>query len=325
MPFRILSLDGGGIRGVIEAVILAEVEKLIDRPLNKYFDLIAGTSTGSILGAGIAIGRKSEDIIELYRRRGKSIFPYTNLFAPQRIKLLFQYGFSAPKFSEEGLTDALKNEFGNIKLCDLDTSPRLLITSYDTISRQTIVFKSWQKYKNWANIPLWEACVCSAAAPTFFPAHLLQTSDQNYSLIDGGVGANNPSACALAEALRLDYPISEITVLSIGTGNATNPIPFAAVSGWGVGQWIWKGRLIEVLCDASADVNDYITRQMMSPPDMENRSSNRYLRLQTNITKDAIDDASDQNIDRLISLAKNYIAQNQEVLHNFLETNKAWQ
>ena len=323
MPFRILSLDGGGIRGVIEAVILAEVEKLIDRPLNKYFDLIAGTSTGSILGAGIAIGRKSEDIIELYRRRGKSIFPYTSLFSRQRLQLLLQYGISAPKFSDEGLIDALKKEFGDIKLGDLNTSPRLLITSYDTISRQTIVFKSWQHYKNWATIPLWEACVCSASAPTFFPAHLLQTSDQTYSLIDGGVGANNPSACAVAEALRLDYPISEIAVLSIGTGNSTTPISFSKVRGWGVIQWIWKGRLIEVLFDASGDVNDYITRQVMSPPELEDQPSNRYLRLQPTITKDVIDDATDENMEQLITVAKNYIAQNQEALHNFFQSSVA--
>lgn len=320
MPFRILSLDGGGIRGVIEAVILAEVEKLIDRPLNKYFNLIAGTSTGSILGAGIAIGRKSEDIIELYRRRGKLIFPYTSLFSAQRLKLLLEYGLSAPKFSDQGLINALKEEFGDTKLCDLNTSPRLLITAYDTISRQTVVFKSWQNYKNWADIPLWEACVASASAPTYFPAHLLKTPDQNYSLIDGGVGANNPSACAVAEALRLNYPISEITVLSIGTGDATNPISFSTVRSWGVGQWIWGGRLIDVLFDASSDVNDYITRQVMSPPDAENQASNRYLRLQPSSNKDMMDDASEQNIDRLISLAKNYISQNKEVLNNFLQS-----
>ena len=323
MPFRILSLDGGGIRGVIEAVILAEVEKIIDRPLNKYFDLIAGTSTGSILGAAIAIGQKSEDIIELYRRRGKSIFPYTSLFSLQRLQLIWQYGFSAPKFSDEGLIDALKKEFGDTKLCDINTLPRLLITAYDTISRQTIVFKSWQKYKTWANIPLWEACLCSASAPTFFPAHLLQTSDQTYSLIDGGVGANNPSACAVAEALKLGYPISEIAVLSIGTGNATNPISFSKVRGWGVIQWIWKGRLIEVLFDASGDVNDYITRQVMSPPELEDQPSNRYLRLQPTITKDVIDDATDENMEQLITVAKNYIAQNQEALHNFFQSSVA--
>lgn len=323
MTFRILSLDGGGIRGVIEAVILAEVEKLIDRPLNKYFHLIAGTSTGSILAAAIATGRKSEEILELYRQKGKTIFPYTSRWSPQRLKLVWRYGPSAPKFSDEGLIKALKEQFNSTKLSDLDTSPRLLITAYDTIDRETIIFKSWQKYKPWANSPLWEVCLCSSSAPTYFPAHLLKTQDKNYSLIDGGVGANNPTACAVAEALRLDNPIREIFVLSIGTGNSDNPISFEKVRGWGVGQWIWGGRLIQVLFDASADVNDYITRQVMSPPELEDGPSSRYLRLQPTIKNDLMDDATDNNINRLIDLAKNYIQQNQEILVNFLEQSKS--
>ncbi|MFB2922712.1 CBASS cGAMP-activated phospholipase [Aerosakkonema funiforme] len=321
MPFRILSLDGGGIRGVIPTVILEEVEKLIDRPLNQYFDLIAGTSTGSILAAAIATGRRSREILELYRQKGKTIFPYTSRWSPQRLKLLLEYGFSAPKFSDRGLINALKEQFGNIKLSDIDTSPRLLITAYDTIDRETIVFKSWQKYKPWIDAPLWELCVSSSAAPTYFPAHLLKTQDKDYSLIDGGVGANNPTACAVAEALRLDNPVREISVLSIGTGNSTNSIPFAQVRAWGVGNWIWGGRLIEVLFDASSDINDYITRQVMSPPELEDRASNRYLRLQPTIKKDMIDDATDKNIARLIELTQNYMQPNRELLKNFLQQN----
>lgn len=319
MAFRILSLDGGGIRGVIEAVILAEVEELIDRPLNQYFHLIAGTSTGSILAAAIATGRKSEEILELYRRKGKSIFPYTSRWSPQRLPLILQYGPSAPKFSDQGLINALKEQFGSTRLSDLDTSPRLLITAYDTIDRQTIVFKSWQQYKPWADSPLWEICVSSSSAPTYFPAHLLKTQDKDYSLIDGGVGANNPSACAIAEALRLDNAIQEISLLSIGTGNSNNPMTFKKVQGWGMGQWIWEGRLIQVLFDASADVNDYITRQVMSPPELQDGASPRYLRLQPIINKDMMDDATDDNINRLIDLAHNYIKENQEILVNFVQ------
>ncbi len=319
MAFRILSLDGGGIRGVIEAVILTEVEELIDRPLNQYFHLIAGTSTGSILAAAIATGRKSKEILELYRRKGKSIFPYTSRWSPQRLPLILQYGLSAPKFSDQGLINALKEQFGSTRLSDLDTSPRLLITAYDTIDRQTIVFKSWQKYKPWADSPLWEVCVSSSSAPTYFPAHLMKTPDKNYSLIDGGVGANNPSACALAEALRLDNAIQEISLLSIGTGNSNNPITFEKVRGWGMGQWIWEGRLIQVLFDASADVNDYITRQVMSSPELQDGASPRYLRLQPIINKDMMDDATDDNINRLIDLAHNYIKENQEILVNFVQ------
>lgn len=321
MAFRILSLDGGGIRGIIEAVILSEVEKLINQPLNKYFDLIAGTSTGSIVGTGIALGLKSEEILELFRQKGQIIFPYTSRWSVKRISLVLKYGVSAPKFSNQGLIKALQEQFGNAKLSDLDTSPRLLITSYDTLDRETIVFKSWQKYKPWANANLWEICTCSASAPTYFPAYLLKTPDKDYSLIDGGVGANNPTACAVAEALRLNYSIREISVLSIGSGNTTSSIPFEKVHGWGVGQWIWAGRLIEVLFDASADVNDYITRQVINSPDTENEGNLPYLRLQPNITNSMMDDASIQHINRLIDLTKNYIESNREILANFLLQN----
>lgn len=318
MPFRILSLDGGGIRGVIGAVILREIEKLVNQPLNQYFNLIAGTSTGSILAAAIATGRKSEDILRLYRQRGKTIFPYTNLFSAQRLPLMLKYGFSAPKFSDEGLIQALQAEFGKTKLSEINT-PLLLITAYNTTDREFIVFKSWQKYKSWVNSPLWELCVCSSSAPTYFPAHLLKTEDKDYSVIDGGVGANNPSACAFAEALRLNNPISDISILSIGTGDSTTPITYDKVRAWGVGQWIWQGRLIDVLFDASSDVNDYITRQFMSPPDIEDKGTPRYLRLQPAIKKDAIDDASEENIDRLVALAEQYMEQNKEVLASFIE------
>jgi patatin-like phospholipase/acyl hydrolase len=317
MSFRILSLDGGGIRGVIEAVILSEVEKIVKVPLNRYFDLIAGTSTGSILAAAIALGKKSEEIIQLYRQRGKIIFPYTNLFSPQRLNLILKYGPSAPKYSDKGLIEVLQAEFGNTKIGDIN-SPKLLITAYDTLDRQFLVFKNWQTYKPWINTPLWEICVCSSSAPTFFPAHLLTTESKTYSLIDGGIGANNPSACAVAEALRLDHLIKDISVLSIGTGDANQPIPYEKVRSWGLIQWIWQGRLIEVLMDASADVNDYISRQVMSPPELENEAATRYIRLQPKIMKDAIDDASDENIDRLIRVAQDYVQENKELLASFL-------
>lgn len=317
MTFRILSLDGGGIRGVIAAVILAEVEKIVKVPLNSYFDLIAGTSTGSILASAIALGKKSEEIIQLYRQRGKRIFPYTSIFSPQRLSLMVKYGLSAPKYSDRGLIEVLQREFGNTKIGDIK-SPKLLITAYDTIDREFIVFKNWQTYKPWSNTPLWEVCVCSSSAPTFFPAHFLTTESKTYSLIDGGIGANNPSACAIAEALRLDYPIRDISVLSIGTGDVTQPIRFNKVRNWGLIQWIWQGRLIEVLMDASADVNDYISRQVMNPPEMGNEASPRYFRLQPKTMKDAIDDASDENINRLITSTEIYVQQNKDLLVSFL-------
>ena len=151
--------------------MLANIEKQINQPLNQYFDLIVGTSTGSIVAAAIATGRSCEDIVEFFQFKSSSIFPYQSLFSLQRIPLLLKYGISAPKYSDNSLIQVLKGAFGETKLLDIGTSPRLLVVSYDTIERNPIIFKSWRPDKPYGNVPLWEVCASSASAPTYFPAH----------------------------------------------------------------------------------------------------------------------------------------------------------
>ncbi|MBD2441459.1 patatin-like phospholipase family protein [Nostoc sp. FACHB-110] len=377
MPFRILSLDGGGIRGLIAAKILSVVEQQINQPLHEYFNLIAGTSTGSILAAAIATGRNSQDIIDLYTNKGAIIFPYRSRFSLQRIPLLLKYGLSAPKFSDDGLIKVLRESLGETKFLDVPT--QLLITAYDTIEREPIIFKSWREDKGYGNIPLWEVCVCSASAPTYFPAHKLdktisgtvETATENtvtlagdashteniynntqiriidgkgkgqirhikqyqgftqlaaldspwetipdntsiysiksiYSAIDGGVVANNPSACVVAEALRLGQTVPDITVLSIGTGDRTRIIPFPQAQSWGLIQWAQP--LIDVLFDASSDVHEYITKQIVD---------SQVLRLQFKLDReltgkrlsDDIDDVSSENLQNLLEAAEIYVQQ----------------
>ncbi len=321
MTYRILSLDGGGIRGVIAAVILSEVERYLGQPLNQYFDLIAGTSTGSILASAVAIGLKSQDIIRLYKEKGQRIFPYQSRFSWERFGLLVKYGLSAPKYSNDGLIAVLQEQFGTRKLSDIYDSPRLLIIAYDTLGREPIVFKSWRQDEDYFNVPLWEACVCSSSAPTFFPAYLLRTPRKQFSAIDGGIGANNPSASALAEVLRLRQPIDEIALLSIGTGSSEQPFPWEEARGWGISQWLWKGRLLDAVFDASADIHEYISRQMLSAPGLANEQCDRYLRLQPQIMNYEIDDARPENLDNLIIFARDYIEKNKNLLQNFIKNN----
>ncbi|MBH8551220.1 patatin-like phospholipase family protein [Nostocaceae cyanobacterium CENA357] len=393
MPFRILSLDGGGIRGVVTATILAAIEQRINQPLNQYFNLIAGTSTGSLLAAAIARGCHSKEIIDLYKQKGKLIFPYQSRFSLQRIPLILKYGLSAPKFSDSGLIQVLKEALGDTKLLDI-TKPQLLIVSYDTITREPIIFKSWRQDKGYGDVPLWEACLCSASAPSYFPAHKLEkrvngivkngtpqtiTLDDDasaieniyndtqiritngtgngqtrtinkyagtnrlafldsswtkipdntstysikciYSAIDGGVAANNPSSCAVAEALRLGYKAEEITVLSVGTGHRTRVIPFEQAQSWGLIQWAQP--LIGILFDASSNIHEYITNQIIH---------NQALRLQFKLDRelinkplnDDIDDVSQDNICNLIEATEVYINQPkvQVALQEFLRINQ---
>ncbi len=376
MTFRILSLDGGGIWGIVSSTMLVALEKLIGEPINEYFDLIAGTSTGSIVACGLSNGNSPQQLVNLYAENGANIFPYTSLFSLQRLPVAFKYGILGPKYSPQGLEQVLKSQFGNKKISEI-TKSKLLIIAYDTLSRQPIFFKNWRS--RFMGLPLWEACVCSSAAPTFFPAHYLtrkegglvasatidtisfaeildvdtynqmqvsvlsgkgagqvknitnfQKTKQKqtafidspwvvipdhtstyslkveYSLIDGGVGANNPTACAIAEALRLGHALKDIHVLSVGTGIFTLPIPFVEASRWGILNWATA--ISNVLIDASSDINDYIAEQVAS--------DGQYLRLQFRLDRESlikitnkIDDVSPQNLQNLIMAANAYISQ----------------
>ncbi len=321
MTFRILSLDGGGIRGVMPARILQKVEQQLGSPLKDHFDLIAGTSTGSILAVGIALGKSPEELLNLYLEKGLQIFPYQSLFSPKRLPLIFQYGLSAPKFSDEGLIKALKDQFGEKKLTDITPEPeklidslKVLIPSYDTIGRNPVVFKSWFHERWYAKVPLWEICLSSASAPTYFPAHRIEQDGQVYSLIDGGVCANNPVSCAVAEGIRLlrdssDRPlgdlIDQIKVISIGTGDPASAIPWEKVRGWGLVQW--GLRIADVFMDAPPDIHRYVAEQIMGVTNQDNES--KYIRLQLPLQDPllAMDDARETNLQALLKKTDTYI------------------
>jgi len=376
MKFRILSLDGGGMWGIVSATVLASFERAIGKPIQEYFDLVAGTSTGSILASGISNGNSPQELINLYAENGLTIFPYTKFFTHKRIPVALRYGILGPKHSPDGLSKVLQGQFGNKKISDI-THPKLLITAYDTLSRSPIFFKNWRS--RFIDMPLWEACVCSSAAPTFFPAHrltrkeggsvisatsnsihfaeilnvdpynkmqveiiagrgvgqtrevsnFLQTKQEQvalidypwevipdhtsfysltveYSLIDGGVGANNPAACAIAEALRLGHSLQDIYVLSVGTGLFTESIPWEKAERWGILNWATA--ISNVLIDASSDINDYVAEQITC--------RDHYLRLQFRLDRDTsvaisnkIDDATDENLNNLVRVANEYINQ----------------
>lgn len=333
MTFRILSLDGGGVRGIMTARMLQKVEEKLGAPITDHFDLIAGTSTGSIVGAGLCLGKTTKEIFNLYSQDTLRIFPYTSRISSKRLPLILKYGLSAPKFSDEGLISVLKEQFGETKLADITPNPeektksaKLLVPTYDTMSRSPVVFKSWSHDQWYAQVPLWEVCTSSASAPTYFPAHRIQWDGKEYSLIDGGVCANNPVACALAEAIKLlrdennesagDF-INQIKILSIGTGDPATPIPWKQVSGWGLAQWGLK--ITSVLMDAPGDIHRYITQQIMGGTESEREQ--RFLRLQFPLDQEsmAMDDASPSKLRYLVEKTDAYLNEVQGKLDKLLE------
>ncbi|MEB3232519.1 MAG: patatin-like phospholipase family protein, partial [Leptolyngbyaceae bacterium] len=191
MTFKILSLDGGGIRGVLSARILQEVEQQIQakygQRLDQYFDLIAGTSTGSLMAAGLCLGKDTQTLLKMYHDRGREIFP-EHIRLRRKLPLVgrlwgFLYPHGDPERGIPGLSTVLQNTFGNITIADvgekiITTSgavverPILLIMADDTLSRNTTFFASNNPAQNprwYDQFPLWRICTASASAPTFFP------------------------------------------------------------------------------------------------------------------------------------------------------------
>lgn len=299
MTFKILCLDGGGMRGIISARILQEVERQIQetkgKTLSEYFDMIAGTSTGSILTTGIANKKNTQELIDVYKNKGKIIFPPSSL-SPflQTITGLLR----PAKYSHAGLIQVLKEELGSIKISEIK-HPIILILAYDTLYRNTTFFTNCHPdlgARWYDDTPLWEICVSSSSAPTFFPPYQLKVyNTQNFGNwsfphIDGGVSANNPSLAAISLVLRIsknpDVPLEikqeykldnleleNISVLSISTGRSGEPYLYEQVKEWKALDWAQK--VVDVFMEPTAEIATTICRQLLG-----GYSSKRYLRLE---------------------------------------------
>lgn len=307
--FRILSLDGGGIRGIMTAVWLAELRRLLGRPLYNFFDLIAGTSTGAILAAAIALDLDLDVIIAFYENRGRDIFPFTRLGKRKRgiasaVRAALDM-LTDPKYDGKRLAEHLLAVFseGGIPYKLRDVKCRLLVTAYDVFARAPYMMRSHLESDH--DIPVWEAIKSSCSAPVYFPAHDLAYGDIKRPLVDGGMVANNPAACALAEAVHLRRKDSyldfegQIILASFGTGSSTRPIQRAQAATWGALEWAFP--IIDVLMDGTADATHFICQQIL-PSDL-------YFRFQAPLTgaSDDLDDASPENINNLKALAKSFL------------------
>lgn len=298
---RILSLDGGGIRGLVTAQWLRAVEDALvgagKSGLSGSFDLFAGSSSGALVVCALAIGLSPEQIMALFREQRHRIFPGITERLWSRAGRFFTQGPSAPRYDGHGLDEVLQEVFGQTTLGQLEV--KVMVTSYDTISRSPIIFKSFKPEHR--TLPVWEVCRATAAAPTYFPAHGMDIEGQARSLIDGGMVANNPTAIAIAEAMRRDNAISQcsdLLVLSVGSGARTRPISLRSAQEWGALEWAVP--IIDVLFDGNSDSVDYIARQVVG---------DSYFRMQTELLVglDDIDDTSAGNLAALEKLASGYL------------------
>ncbi len=276
---RVLAIDGGGIRGLIAALVLAEIERRSRRPIARLFDLVAGTSTGAVLTCVLTRPNPmpAAEAAALYEREGPQVFDRSFVK-----KVTSLGGLIDERYDARGLVASLRRHLGDIRLAQATT--RLAITTYDLQARQALVLRTDD------DMSMVDAAHASSAAPTYFEPVRLGAR----TLIDGGVFAINPAALAYAEAA------GEIEVLaSLGTGQHTRPLPFEEVKDWG--QLEWARPILDVVFDGSADAVDGQLAALVS---------DRYIRLQTRLEEasDALDDASPDNLAALRRDAERLIA-----------------
>ena len=296
----ILSLDGGGIRGLISAKILQELEFLAKKHIHELFDLIVGTSTGGILAAGLArrgsVGGPCTivELVELYSERGREIF------SRSLWKGVTSFGgLSDEKYSAESLEKILDEVLGDGELSD--TSPDIIVTSYDIEKREPYLFKTSKARANnnhGRNHLLRDVARATSAAPTYFEALLLEKENYRRVLVDGGVFANNPSMIGLSEALSSGTDMNEILLCAVGTGIHERKIPYQDAKDWGpIG---WAKPIISVMMDGMSDSVDYHVRQLL--PDSHNGDEEqRYFRFDVRL-ENALDDLDAAHRANIIAL-----------------------
>ncbi|SHI08046.1 CBASS cGAMP-activated phospholipase [Bradyrhizobium erythrophlei] len=243
--FRILCLDGGGIKGVFTAAALARIEKQSGARLVDHFDLICGTSTGGILALGLAMGLSASDLLDFYRQRGPFIFPAMSLV--ERSAGLIRQLFLGPKLSRDilkvELSQVLKDrKFGEAK-------SRLVIPTYDAVRGRIYIFKTphHPRFINDVNVPAVDVALATSAAPTYFAA---ASANKDGRFVDGGVWANSPVMVGLVEAIAfLEVALADIHILSVGTTTE----PFSIAKNDRASALKWNIGLVNLMFEAQAE------------------------------------------------------------------------
>lgn len=309
--FRILSVDGGGIRGLISALTIAEIEKRLSEKTGKevrvsdYFHLFAGTSTGGLIALALTSPKRvsATELTSFYTEDGPQIF-HRGLWH----KIASLWGFIRPKYTLGPLRESVEGRLGTSKLSEATRD--ILVTSYDMTGSEPYFFKRWRALENRErDFPIAEAALATSAAPTYFPSHGLGDS----ALVDGGVFAANPSVAAIAEALgrQSDEPArlkpDDLLLVSIGTGEFATGYSQRKVSKWGELGWVLGGDeppITDAMLGGSSDGADYWAHMLLNhapgeaiPTPEELGRGPRYYRLQVKLPEPiAMDDASHETL-----------------------------
>lgn len=330
----ILSIDGGGIRGIIPATILSFLESQLqeldgeDARLADYFDVIAGTSTGGLITAMLTAPNDNhrplfaaKDIRKFYLEHSPKIFPQKGGIFGSILKMLKV--IMGPKYNGKYLRGIIRKELREIRLHQ--TLTKVVIPTFDIKLLQPTIFSTYEVEKSPdLDARLSDICISTSAAPTYLPAHQFKNQDgREFNLIDGGVAANNPALVAISQVTKHVFSENpdflptkpmhhvQILVISLGTGSPKVEEKYSAkmAAKWGVLCWLLHGchstPLLDVFTQASADMVDFYISVFFQA-----QSEDNYLRIQYQKKggKDAsVDVSTKENLNKLVEIGENLL------------------
>lgn len=296
---RILSIDGGGIRGLFPAQYLAEIEEATKRKISDFFDLIVGTSTGGIIALGLGAGMDAEDIVDLYKNNAKLIFE------PKKFSF---GGFINSKYDNKLFKELLKSVFRDTKIEESEVM--LCIPSVELYRGVPKVYKTphSKRQNSDGEKEMWRVAMATSAAPVFFPPAKVFENECN---VDGGIWANNPSVVGITEALDNGQSLDHIKVLSIGTGENISYRSYHIENNSSMLKW--KQKIVDLMLAMQSKSTINISKLLL-----KDKFTQVNFKLTSRVNVDSIDNG---NIDSLLSAARrefrNTFRINENVEENF--------
>ena len=324
MSVNILSIDGGGMKGIISSIVLMHLEEYLreysqdkDVGIVDYFDIVAGTSTGSILTALLLCPDEygkpkyhAEDALQLYISRGKDLFRKRPLYP---INTLF--GLYKSKYTNRYFKEELDKYFGELKISKL-LKPCMIVT-YDMETRKTLFLNSIScKQDSSREMLVKDAVLASCSAPTYFPPVKANYGVyREHCFIDGGVSANNPAMSALIESLKLPIVMGlrDTYVFSLGNAMTQKYYSCGNIAKWGIAKFALP--LISIFMESSEEIVDYQLHKLYECHRMEDH----YLRIEDVIYGEipAMDDTSKKAIDTFIKIGNQLSDREEERLRAY--------
>jgi len=331
---KILSITGGGIRGIIPAAILAYMESYINSisKSNSYigiaelFDFVAGNSTGSIVAASSIIPAylgshkpryKMQNIVDNYYSMGNNVFYSSFLHDVTTL-----WGLIGPRYDTKAIEYSFEKQFDNFKMGDL-IKP-CMFTGFDITTGHPRIYTNFDGNRKYSSYKVKDVIRASTSVPSYFkPAYFSYNNDVN-TMVDGGVYANNPSLCAFIEVSKTwfdnkppkQYNPQDVILVSIGTGYTNNKgYEYKKAKKWGKAQWMLP--IISTMLSAQTEAINYQITKLFEGA----RCKDQFISLNPKLKYASYNfvDASQENLNNLLKDAYEYIEINKNMINKLCE------